>query len=568
MTETNAAFLSSLSEQKRSLFDQNADAALTFSPAYGILGELSAVLLAAVSARVPDAFSDAERTALSFSVRSLLSEKTEAAVSAELLYTVLLSHACEQSACETGALLLRVADAVSQSAPLFYATRALSGEGRECRPHDGALGFLHPLLLAIAERNDAAPSHLSSLLRKLLEENGETLAPEGIFSHAALLLLSLAYGDAEDEVHALHLATVCESMTEDGSPFFSASASQSAFFQKAAPFFYALRGKTELVRCQPEEKELRSPQGCFDYAFSSFLFVLAAQKRRSFGGAFSLPTPQSLESEASILLLGKQRRLGFSANTAELFFGTSESRFSLSVAPIISLFSDCARVTPQNARLSSMKGGFLSYGTCRVDADAGEAGSGVSLGRLSYAYAALPDDETLLFLSSFTAERSFTSRALSPLALRVLDPTSEASYYYGGERHSRARLLKKPPLSIGKHCQMSDKLGLVTTSELALTLGEEGDLLLPASMCEPRPWHMGEESSFDGAVAVGSVRRTYALLDQLLTLSGLPRGVKSVSAVAANRKRYTLLYNLSDAPFLWEGHALPSGNAVLLAWDR
>ncbi len=519
---------------------------LSYPAAYGIYGDLALLLTAALSLCADAPVSEEMARALASSARACLLSYRGKPCPAEIAYTALLLR---EGLPEARALLAEAAEN-----GLVYATKALGGS--DVYEGDRRLGFLLPLCVSDTPLLVAC---------RMQESAAAALVPEELFSFAALLLLTTALGGAGSVAPYVSLLLAC--LSADGTPLLGATEWERAFFRMLAPALSAAAGGAAYVL---PPTDTRSPKGCFALAFAGLLAWIAAQKLTLPPRASAYLAPE--ESAESALLIGRRRTVGFSGRALLWTLSLSDSRLLLSAAPDLVLCGDTARLSPLRVRLSPMKGGLLARGQATLFADAGAGDTGgVALGTLFYAAAALPDDETLIFLSAFRAETRFYAERLSPLTLFVHDAGEEASYYYAGERHARAKLQKKKePILLGRHCHMSDAIGVVATGELTLALSasDAGDAIAPIAEGTPRLYTAGETVSFGAAVAAGSVRRTYALADGFLTLDGLPAGVKSVSAVAANRKRYTLLYNLSDAPFEWEGHTLAVGDGVLLAWDR
>ncbi len=328
-----------------------------------------------------------------------------------------------------------------------------------------------------------------------------------------------------------------------------------------------------------------SEDGTLRFALTGF-FLSLADKITPFDGLLPYVGAQKAET-GDAYLFGRHRTAAFlpNADGAPLLLGATGTPAFVRVGLSPMLYGSRGEIRLFSEKTTEMKGGFLSYGTWLCDQDRGSVREAcVYLSErpavsVHLAVAALPDDETVLLLGSATAKRPLLLTHLSPLCLSVDAGDARQSYYFGGERHTKKQLLKRGgrTVAVGTHCLFSDALGVVSSQEMQLSLrgAEEGgcDCIMFGSGGEtgtaPASVSAGEEiGAAAAAFAVGSIRRTYALQESFLTLDGLPAGIKSVSCVAANRKRYTLLFNLTPEPFLWEGYTLESGEAVLLSWDR
>ena len=189
----------------------------------------------------------------------------------------------------------------------------------------------------------------------------------------------------------------------------------------------------------------------------------------------------------------------------------------------------------------------------------------------SLAYAALPDGETALMISVTRMKNTAYISENTGLSLCV--PTKESgAYYYADAKHPRRILRRREgDGEVGCYLNIDDTLGVVTSCPMTLTRGEgnEPDRFSAVAAEGKRHFAAGDMlSSVSLAVTLGGIRKTRALQESFLTLSALPEGVYSASAVGANRKRYTLLYNLSGRDFLWEGRTVENGKTALLVWSR
>lgn len=223
---------------------------------------------------------------------------------------------------------------------------------------------------------------------------------------------------------------------------------------------------------------------------------------------------------------------------------------------------------------AEVKGGF-SLRLCRLHSTAlykeGDRESSLVIAEEHIAYAALPDDETVLMISVTKAKnRSFISESTG---LSISVPVSDDGvYYYADAKHPRRIVRRRDgDGEVGCYLNIDDAMGIVTSRPMTLTRGdgERPDVFSVASEGGGRRVEAGDVlSSVSLAGALGGIRKTRALQEGFLTLSALPDGVYSASAVGANRKRYTLLYNLSGKDFLWEGRTVENGRTALLVWSR
>lgn len=284
------------------------------------------------------------------------------------------------------------------------------------------------------------------------------------------------------------------------------------------------------------------------------------------------PTPLPIDEEYgdtnAILIRGKQRDA--------LLFGT---RHTVCVAPSDAtfLYGDAAAHTAvtlsggtqyatENHTVFPYKGGFLTFLKERVSPLNGEASP--KLVTLFRATAVLPDDETALTLSFCRADTSARILAADD-RLYTLSPDLARVYYYADAKRTLGARADRHT-SVGCYLNIADRIGIVSHSPMTVTADTDGQRHVSLYRTDlPLRTRRGEAVFHTAAaIAVGGIRRTRALADTFLTLDGLPRGILSVSAVAANRKRYTLLYNVTDTPFVWEDHTVAPETAVLLAWDR
>ena len=148
----------------------------------------------------------------------------------------------------------------------------------------------------------------------------------------------------------------------------------------------------------------------------------------------------------------------------------------------------------------------------------------------------------------------------------------EGVYYYADAKHPRRVLRRREgDGEVGCYLNIDDALGIVTNRPMTLLRGDGGrhDTFFVLAEGGGRRIEAGETlSSVALAGALGGIRKTRALQESFLTLSALPDGVYSASAIGANRKRYTLLFNLSGKDFLWEGRTVENGSTALLVWSR
>ncbi len=277
------------------------------------------------------------------------------------------------------------------------------------------------------------------------------------------------------------------------------------------------------------------------------------------------------ESPVAALVHQKAREVSFfETETPTLFLMPRGKRASVSLR----VGGD---ITPENGRLRkssvasslvSYKGGFLVSGSVVVwegDTPGNAPVSETPRIRSTFAVAALPDDETVLCVEALSA---LTDTVTDASALSFSFPMDEKRVLYANEKRKTYRRKTAPYTdTLGSYLNIEDELGIVTNAPMRLTVGGNLATVSPsASLCAFRK---GDNISRAAAVlTVGGIRRTRAACDTFLTLEGLPAGILSASAVAANRKRYTLLLNTTDDPFVWDARTVPPQQAVLLSWDR
>lgn len=302
-------------------------------------------------------------------------------------------------------------------------------------------------------------------------------------------------------------------------------------------------------------------------AETAVLLALACTQECAPPSPVSLPIEEEYEDGNALLIRGKQRDASICS-----------TRHAVRVAPkdATALYGDAAylshvtlscgtRYTTESHALFPYKGGFLAYQKERVSP---QNDTLPRIATLFRATAVLPDDETVLTLSLCRADTPMRILALDD-RLYTLSPDLSRVYYYGDAKRTLGARAERYT-NVGNYLNIADRIGIVSQSPMTVTADTDGQRHISLARTDTpiRP-HTGDVLFHTAAaVAVGGIRRTRALADTFLTLDGLPHGILSVSAVAANRKRYTLLYNVTGAPFIWEDHTVAPETAALLAWDR
>ena len=310
------------------------------------------------------------------------------------------------------------------------------------------------------------------------------------------------------------------------------------------------------------------PPSTYEYRLSMLALLLSlTPEAETNAPAPVLPVSEEYGEAEAAFVRGKQRVAtvcGLRHATAVL---PSDASDFITAAALPAL-SVCGTTRYVNCgfSLTPYKGGFLTYTKETADPflDSHEPHA-VTLYR---ATAVLPDDETVLYLSFGRCEASTRLSVLED-QLWQLSPDPSRIYYYADAKRSLG-VRADPKTEVGCYFNVSDRIGVVSHTPMTAVSEKDGSRRLLLARAEG-PVRIGKGDTLfqsAAAIAVGGIRRTRALADTFLTLDGLPRGILSVSAIAANRKRYTLLYNVTDAPFVWEDHTVAPETAVLLAWDR
>ncbi len=289
----------------------------------------------------------------------------------------------------------------------------------------------------------------------------------------------------------------------------------------------------------------------------------------------------TLEHDAPVTAIVHQKAREasfFSDGGPRLFFAPRrgktavEMRFGGGLRPV----NGRVRVEGEEISSVSYKGGFLVYGRTAIYEGDTPGDTPVSESRravTAFAAAVLPDDETVLCLESIL-EKASDAVLWGPLSF-AFSTVGEGLLYANDKRKTYKPRANPYTDNLSNYLNIEDEVGAVFDRPLCFTFHRgQGEVYptakapLPAATSDV-PSAIGDAPSHAACVfTVGGIRRTRAATDAFLTLAGLPSGVLSVSAVAANRKRYTLLYNTTDAPFDWDGRSLPPHAAVLLSWDR
>ena len=282
-------------------------------------------------------------------------------------------------------------------------------------------------------------------------------------------------------------------------------------------------------------------------------------------------------SSDTVLLRGGERLCGASSqNGGEILF----LPYSMPRLLTGSFFCRAYGIFPISPEVTDffvdaeMKGGFCVI-LCREHRTAlygnGDTKDRLTVAKEHIAFAALPDDETVLVISVTKAKNRCYLSENTGLSLFV-PVRDEGVYYYADARHPRRMLRRREgDGAVGEYLNIDDAFGIVANRPMTLLRGDDGrpDLFSFASAEGGRYFEKDAVlSSVSLAGALGGIRKTRALQESFLTLSALPDGVYSASAIAANRKRYTLLYNLSGKDFLWEGRTVENGKTALLVWSR
>lgn len=380
----------------------------------------------------------------------------------------------------------------------------------------------------------------------------------------------------------------------DGSAIFPEEGERCLSFQMhAAESLFARLQGVDLALPQPKRRSTSSPSMQYLEAEDGAYYAYAVAA--SFAARLLVPTPL-LSAEELSFADGERTGLDgypFSRDDRVMTRGGMREasalaeedlslRFLPTDAPRLlsdSLLGTVNGIFPRPATVSefyvdtAMKGAFLLHATREFST--GLFGDGdPSAARIAHervAYAVLPDDETALLIAVADADADSYVAASAGLCLRV-NPSDGGVYYYADAKHAQKPLRKREgDGDVGCYLNIDDRLGIVTSLPMTLTRGDgkSPDEFSILSKSEGRRVSHGERLyAFSAALAIGGIRKTRALAEGFLTLDALPVGVFTASAMAANRKRYTLLYNLSGEDFSWEDRTVKNGDAVLLVSPR
>lgn len=474
--------------------------------------------------------------------------------------------------------------------------------------HDSpAAGLLYSegaLLLGMpCETTELLPSAFvgdegANTLSTLLEDPTASDAYSSLFVAAAGIRIALLKKSPPDRAVLTRFCRATVRVNDlrysDGSAIFPKEGERCLSLQMhAAESLFARLQGVDLALPQPPKRDVSSPSMQHLEAEENAYYAYAVAA--SFAARMLVPTPL-LSAEELSFSDGERTGLDgypFSLDDRVMTRGGMREasalaekdlslRFLPTAAPRLlsdSLLGVVNGIYPRHTSVSklcidvTMKGGFLLHAT--RDFSTGLFGDvdprAVRLAHEHVAYAVLPDDETALLIAVADADVDGYVTSSAGLCLRV-NPTDGGVYYYADARHAQKPLRKREgDGDVGCYLNVGDRLGIVTSLPMTLTRGDgkTPDEFSILYKNEGRRVSQGERLySFSAALAVGGIRKTRALAEGFLTLDALPSGVFSASAMAANRKRYTLLYNLSGEDFLWEDRTVENGNAVLLVSPR
>lgn len=433
-------------------------------------------------------------------------------------------------------------------------------------------------------------SNTSPLFSSVITEDNDSLFDPDIYRAITMLLNLLAFCDTDTAMPVIRallpvLPRYRNALLTSGIayPFFYSDDRISPELAAIAlcrhvPAYAGFSESELLRRLSVTESSLLTYRGIFLAARAAVAAVIS--EACVTGDKEAAPSPLSYPAEDEhchfAFLSGKQRTAGFvyrEDNAPFLGFYPTDCTDFLHSEPLFNhiVFADGRTLCrPERHNMLTYKGGFLVYGETTFhigDLPFSDDHIAPCAARSAFAMAILPDDETVLILEE--AHAALPANIASASALSYSLPPTEAKrlfYYDDVKKH----ISPKPSAqNCGRYINIEDKLGIVADAPMTLEVTGGGDVHIAVS---PLSDTFAEKNQLlyrvAAAAAVGGIRRTRALSETFLTLDALPEGVRAVSCVAANRKRYTLLYNLSDTTFSWNDRIVESGEAVLLAWDR
>lgn len=244
----------------------------------------------------------------------------------------------------------------------------------------------------------------------------------------------------------------------------------------------------------------------------------------------------------------------------------------------------------EDYNVRSFPGGFVTCGSTISYSDnfMAEGQLRETMARKFVAFAALPDDSTVLCLQNATAlNRTFVTKVRGIFwsvpndifngSTRTLRSKDGTQYLRGGSYCTQYETM-----SVGKYANMDNKVGIAANKPLTLVRSgrrqvemkdKAGSATLYAEeLCtpyisHPRWFDRGETLIDVGfAMTLGNEDATKALCESL-TSPQLP-GLKAVSAVGKDGKRYVLVANLSAASCAFDPDALSLGETVDVATGK
>lgn len=463
--------------------------------------------------------------------------------------------------------------------------------------YEGALLLGEPLLLGTALSAALSEFFDTDAPRRILSGEELSFGGAALFPLAAYIRTKTLQKEA---ISLTELGEFCRACVRagdvadlSGEPVFSLSVRAYRYKAFLAESLFARLVGISLALPEPPQC-LESPEREYLSAEANAFYAYAVASAALLGRLF--PEPLLSESDVSfregervgvdghpflssdtVLLRGGERLCGASSKGGGEIFFRPYSMPRLLTDSFLCRIRGIYPLSPEVAEFAvdaEMKGGF-SLRLRRLHRTSlygdGDRENCLTVAEEHVAFAALPEDETVLVISVTKAKNNSYLSENTGLSLFV-PVRDEGVYYYADARHPRRMLRRREgDGEVGEYLNIDDAFGIVANRPMMLSRGglDRPDAFSFASAEGGRYVEAGEIlSSVSLAGALGGIRKTRALQESFLTLSALPSGVYSASVIGANRKRYTLLYNLSGKDFLWEGRTVEDGKTALLVWSR